>query len=205
MANFFDPVKLDDESFKSLVSLADNLIASDQATLMTSDRLAYPWLHVFSEDTFEDHFAVLVVWLDAMVFFAFEYTPDDAILNWAEGFDPDLASLAVERVHFMRNAMPWLADLWSNRRASLIPTLDLPEYQVSKIPTSDIPHVDVLLPTSIRSSRNRPDAGSAQRTTLRLFPSDVAYLREWLENIEDELRDAVAEEHDLDEEDGSND
>src|SRR5688572_3644491 len=110
MSDFFDPIRLEDAEFAALLTKIERAFSQDQAALVIDERVGAREARIIGfEADFTQAELDAVIWMDALLYFAMGDSSDEAIREWAEQWEPELASRAVERARLARSSLPTLA------------------------------------------------------------------------------------------------
>lgn len=196
MADYFDVIRLSDEDFHRLTAGVEEVFADNRAALVSDSRYPLRWLTILDAgDAFSDaeweQFSELITNLDYLLLLGLGGASPSVVVSWAQQFDPSLVETALQRVQSVREAMPSLASAWDAKIRSVIPTLNIPDYEIGRAYDPDQPYVDLMLTGSLSGVTGQVDQPSTQRLLVRLLPSDVAYLRDLLDDVLDELQDVT--------------
>lgn len=188
--DMFEPVRLKNEEFSQLVSGLERAFSNHAAALVMDERLPSAELEVLDwDETGLDKDAVekyreVVQYFDQLVLFAFAYAPNEVIADWAARYDASLKDEAIKRIDAMRSDMPSLQSLWDAKTASVIPVLSSLGYEVVRTEVNDEADRSVILSMSASkvSVLGRVDKYSTQTITMRLWPSDLALLKDQIDH-----------------------
>lgn len=199
MADYLAAVRLHEGDFVSLVQGVEDAFARGGAALVGDARLQLRWIEIIdADDIFSseewERFEEIIINLDYLVYFAFGRPSDDTIRAWATQLEPELSDQTISRVEVMRELMPTLEGIYSFKVRSVVPMLNVPDYQVQFAHDAEEPHVDLLVSASLTDSLGVVDRRGTQRLLMRLLPSDIAFLQDTLSDI---MNDMAALQGDL--------
>lgn len=136
----------------------------------------------------------VVAELSPLFFFAFEDASDSVIQDWFREaddeapLDEESVRRAVDRVAVIRSEMPTARLIWRERGESLLPTLQRLRYRIG--PALDDGRTRTAIVEISTVIERPPHVRDQNRAlTLEMLPSDIAYLRRVLNQIEHELTD----------------
>lgn len=188
VVDLFEPVRLPRPAFEELVRQVDAAIENHSMGLILSEDAPYRSLQPLIGASKPEipgiiDYGQIVDSLDQILLFAFEDAPDDVIERWARGKDEHLVEEAVSRVSFVRNNMPNLEELWTEKSSSIVPPLTGFKYDVLRDEYGTGIAAVVYLAASRVNIAGIPDSHDSTRIRLQLWPSDVQLLIDELEHL----------------------
>lgn len=191
VADLFTPVRLPRPAFQDLVRQVDVGVADGKVMLALHEDFPFRELSVLHEGALHidsmptNDVMTIVENLDQLLLLAFEHAPDDVVTNWASGRDESLIDEARDRVHFVRDNMPNLRNLWESKSDSILPPLVSFSYETIYDAKGDGAAVAVYMSAARVNGIGVPDRNDAVRLRVQLWPADVNMLIGELEHVRD--------------------
>ncbi|WBB78789.1 hypothetical protein O7606_21660 [Micromonospora sp. WMMD882] len=191
MSNFFTPLTVPRAAFEEFVRKVDSAVGKHAIALALHEDFPYRALQVVGDGcdlavTGLDDAEDLIDNLDQILFFAFEYAPEEVIREWASEHEEDLAGEAVSRVTHLRSGMPNLATLWREKSFAIVPPLTSFRYKLIHDAEGNPTSVIAYMSAGRISISGKPDSSDVTRLRVQLWPSDVQSLIEKLEHLRDD-------------------
>jgi hypothetical protein len=194
VSDFFDPVRLDPESFDDLLQKLDLAFAQNQAALVMRDGPAAPEVVILTNEVgLTTSQSTASEFLDQLLFFGMTDAPDDVIRTWASNYDASLAEQAVERARALARSLPHVAAVWKTKSWSFAPQLARLRSEVV-VGSDGEPRALLSLASALLRFGLQPDPFSRRELLVQLHPTDVAYLQAELELVSSEIASVTSRE-----------
>jgi hypothetical protein len=201
MADFYTPVRMPRPAFEQLIARVDKAVGEHSVALVLSEDFAFraldpiePTAIDFRDIDIEKPLEI-VNYLDQLLYFAFEFAPEEVISSWADEYDSQLKGEAIERVTYIRDNMPQLSKLWNSKSDSIIAPMISFSYETTLLRDSSMRCVNLYLSAGRIRDNGAPDKTDLVRMRVQLWPSDVRLLIRELQHLwGDHLNDSADEE-----------
>ncbi len=189
MTDFFTPVKIQRAVFELLIMRVDEAVGMHEVALTLNEDFPLRALNPVSPTAIdltgieldEDPLEV-IDYLDQILYFAFDYTPNETIVSWAGEYDKELGKEAVDRVKFIRDNMVELSELWTAKSNSIVPPLISFAYDFTDTPEGGR-QAQLYFSAARITLTGGPDKSDMSRLRVKLWPSDVRVLARDLEHL----------------------